>query len=121
MSVKLSNENSNLKTKTVISETSKTATSESELVLESAEFFKKISGFATDYITKELNIPSTTFTPAFTFPCKTIIANVMNAYAFIKALQKKFNQLAAVFDEDSNEALRAKYIKKSIALSSKGY
>lgn len=121
MQAKFSNMNATLKTKNNVSEQSKTMKAETETDIRGWEFMKKIDGLSTDFLNKQINIPSTAFTPNFTLPSKAAFSNIFFAYNVLNGIYKKISQVSAVFDKNSNTAIRKDFIKNSIALSTRGF
>lgn len=121
MLARLSNAAATFKSKNLVSRSTKSSTSEAETDVKSWEFMKKIDGLSTDFINKQINIPSTAITPNFTLPSKAAFSNIFFAYNLISGILKKVTQLTSVFDKDSNTNLQKEFIKISIGLSSRGY
>lgn len=121
MTAKLSNLNVTFKSKNTVSGQNKSSKSETETSIRGWEFMKKIDGLSTDFLNKQINIPSTAFTPNFTLPSKAAFSNIFFAYNVINGIYKKITQVSAIFDKDSNTAIKKDFIKNSIALSTRGY
>lgn len=119
--IKLSNLMSTLKVKNVNSQQTKSSKTESDTDIKSWEFMKKIDGLSTDFLNKQINIPSTAITPNFTMPTKAAFGNILFAYNLMNGIYKKVNQITAIFDKSSNTQIRKEFIKNSIALSTRGY
>ena len=75
MSVRISNNTAGIKVNNVKSETVNSNVSKSQTQHKSWEFFKNIQGIVTDFLNKQINIPSTAFTPNFVLPTKNAIEN----------------------------------------------
>ena len=79
------------------------------------EFFKKISGVMTDYITKMINIPSTMFTPAFVLPSKAQFGAILKTIGLIKGVIYKFKQIdKALHTRDERSTDRERIAKLAI-------
>lgn len=82
------------------------------------EFFKKNSGIVTDYLNKQINIPSTAFTPNMVLPSKTIFTNVMSGYNVLNTANGLLQKLSGVFNQTSSFSFIAKeVVKKSIGVA----
>lgn len=115
---RLSNAGSGLKTKQINVQNSSSATLETETNKVGWEFFKKINGLVTDYLNKQINIPSTSFTPNMVLPTKDIFAHIMMAKSFMEQLKTKIEILSNAFSKDeSYTAKRKEYVRKVIARS----
>ncbi|MGL5716490.1 MAG: hypothetical protein ACRCXX_14235 [Cetobacterium sp.] len=121
MLAKFSNMKASFKTKNTISEQSKTLKNETDTDIKSWEFMKKIDGLSTDFLNKQINIPSTAFTPNFTLPSKAAFSNIFFAYNVLNGIYKKISQVSAIFDKNSNASIKKEFIKNSIALSTRGF
>ncbi|MGL5713960.1 MAG: hypothetical protein ACRCX2_13140 [Paraclostridium sp.] len=117
----LSNAMATFKTRNTISNSTKSSTNTAETDVKSWEFMKKIEGLNTDYLLKQMNIPSTAITPNLTLPSKAAFNNIFFAFNLLKGINKKANQLVSVFDKDNDNLKQKEFIKLSIALSSRGY
>ncbi|MGL4449620.1 MAG: hypothetical protein ACRCTZ_00340 [Sarcina sp.] len=121
MLAKFSNMKATFKSKNNVTEQTKTLRSETDTDIKGWEFMKKIDGLSTDFLNKQINIPSTAFTPNFTLPSKAAFSNIFFAYNVLNGIYKKISQVSAVFDKNSNTAIKKDFIKNSIALSTRGF
>lgn len=121
MLARLSNAMATLKSRNLVSKTTKSSKNESETDIKSWEFMKKIDGLNTDFINKQINIPSTAITPNFTLPSKAAFSSILFAYNLISGILKKVTQLTSMFDKRSESKIQKEFIKISIGLSSRGY
>ncbi|MGL5315271.1 MAG: hypothetical protein ACRCX2_19845 [Paraclostridium sp.] len=121
MLARLSNAVASFKTKNIISKNTNSSTNRSETDIKSWEFMKKIDGLNTDFLNKQINIPSTAITPNFTLPSKAAFSNILFAYNLISGITKKITQISSVFDKTSDDKIQKEFIKVSIGLSSRGY
>lgn len=79
------------------------------------EFFKKVSGVMTDYITKMINIPSTLFTPSFVLPSKAQFAAILKTIGLVKGVIYKFKQIdKALHTRDQRSTERERIAKLAI-------
>lgn len=115
---RLSNAGSGLKLKQMNAQNASVSNSESETTKTGWEFFKKISGLVTDYLNKQINIPSTSFTPNMVLATKDIFSHIMMAKSFMEQLKEKIETLSNAFSKDeSYTAKRKEYVRKVIARS----
>lgn len=116
-----SNHNTTFEVNNVKSKQVKAARSESDTDIKPWEFLKKIDGLSTDFLNKQINIPSTAFTPNFTLPSKAAFSNIYMAYNLLSGIYKKASQIASIFDKKGNKEIKKEFIKNSIALATRGY
>ncbi|MGL4358840.1 MAG: hypothetical protein ACRCX8_21175 [Sarcina sp.] len=121
MLARLSNAMATFKSRNLVSKATKSSKNESETDIKSWEFMKKIDGLNTDFINKQINIPSTAITPNFTLPSKAAFGSILFAYNLLSGILKKVTQLTSMFDKRSESKLQKEFIKISIGLSSRGY
>ena len=116
MSVKISNSSSGVKVTTVKSETVNTSTSKSQTQHKSWEFFKNIQGIVTDYLNKQINIPSTAFTPNFVLSTKDAFAKISMVISIFNQLKDRLGMVSEVISGSKNTYTykRKKYIINEI-------
>lgn len=102
MSVKISNSSSGVKVTTVKSETVNTSTSKSQTQHKSWEFFKNIQGIVTDYLNKQINIPSTAFTPNFVLSTKDAFAKISMVISIFNQLKDRLGMVSEVISGSKN-------------------
>ena len=112
---KLSNENTTLKTEQINSKNIGTSNANINQLNTEWDFFKKNSGIVTDYLNKQINIPSTAFTPNMVLPSKTIFTNIMMGYSILSNVNNLLKKLSGAFNQTSSFSFFSKeVVKKSI-------
>lgn len=116
MSVKISNSSSGVKVTTVKSETVNTSTSKSQTQHKSWEFFKNIQGIVTDYLNKQINIPSTAFTPNFVLSTKDAFAKISMVISIFNQLKDRLGMVSEVISGSKNTYIykRKQYVINEI-------
>lgn len=76
------------------------------------EFFKNTFGIITDFMNKQIMIPSTAFTPDFPLPTKAILLNIVKAKEALTIIKNKVKQLSNAMDKDNSSTLKQKQIVK---------
>lgn len=107
--------------KSISSSTSaKASKSQSNITLKSFvkpwEFFSSANGIVSEFLNKQINIPSTAFTPNMVLPTKMAFTGILQAYKILDELQNKIKAISSVVDQ--NNSMRAKqteYIKLAVA------
>lgn len=113
---KLSNESTTIKTEKMVSQNIGSANVNVNQLNTEWEFFKKNSGIVTDYLNKQINIPSTAFTPNMVLPSKTIFTNIMSGYNVLNTVNGLLKKLSGIFNPTSSFSFLAKeVVKKSIS------
>lgn len=113
---KLSNENTTLKTEQVNSKNISGSNVNVNQLNTEWEFFKKNNGIVTDYLNKQINIPSTAFTPNMVLPSKTIFTNIMAGYSVLSSLSNIMKKLSGTLQAESSFSFKSKeVVKKSVA------
>lgn len=110
---KLSNESTAIKTENLNSKNIGGANIKTGQLNTEWEFFKKNSGIVTDYLNKQINIPSTAVTPNMVLPSKTIFTNIMSGYNVISTLTNLVQKLSGAFNQTSSFAFISKEVVKS--------
>ena len=117
MSIKFSNQSVGVKVTTVHAKNSKSKNSETETSKGSWEFFKHINGMVTEYLNKQINIPSTAITPAFVLATKDIFSNILIGIQVFKQLKERLGLIAEVIHGDVKTSTKYKkdeYVKKTL-------
>lgn len=116
MSVRLSNNTSGLKVSNVKSETVNSNTSKSQTQHKSWEFFKSVQGVVTDYLNKQINIPSTAFTPNFVLPTKDAFAKISLVISIFNQLKTRLTMVGEVLSgsEQSVSYKRKEYVIREL-------
>ena len=122
MSIRLSNEKSTLKADKVVSSETNVGRSNSDVEVKQWEFFKKVEGLSTDYITKMLNIASTFFTPNLTMPSKEIFNKVLKASALVSAIYTKTKQITGALNKETGDRYKKKeYVRLAVKKATSNY
>lgn len=122
MGSRLSNEKTSFKTESILSAKTNVGRSKSDVEVKQWEFFKKIEGLSTDYISKMLNIASTFFTPSFTLPSKEALNDILRGAFLISAIYTKTKQVAGFLDTSEGDRTKKKeYIKLIVKNATKKY
>lgn len=119
MSVKISNNTAGIKISTVKTATVNSDLSKSQTQHKSWEFFKNIQGIVTDFLNKQINIPSTAFTPNFVLPTKEIFSKIALTISIFTQLKQKMEMVGEVFSGDSTKTItykRKQYVKRQLNL-----
>ena len=118
---KLSNEQSGIKLEQASVNNISSATLNANSVKHEWEFFKKTSGFVTDYLNKQINIPSTAFTPNMVLPTKAAFASILQATSVLKNVQNIITRISNINSTGTSFAAKSNSIvKQSIAKSLNG-
>lgn len=112
--IEFSNSSQTLKVEKSNVKSVKAKTTTTEVTKVEWEFFKKISGFMTDFMNKQINIPSTDFTPAFCMPTKEIFSNLLRGLSLMKEIQKKMVKLSNALNYKASEDEKRNFIVKEI-------
>ena len=122
MSTRLTNEKSAFKADGIISAKTNIGRNKSDVEIKQWEFFKKVEGLSSDYISKMLNIASTFFTPNFTLPSKEALNDILRATTLISAIYTKTRQVAGFLDNSKGDRTKKKeYIKLVVQNATKNY
>lgn len=113
---KLSNEDTTLKAKQVNAKNMSASNVNVNQLNTEWEFFKKNSGLVTDFMNKQINIPSTVFTPDMVLPSKTIFTNITTGYKTLNTIHNLINKFSGIIEPASSFSfLSEEVVKKSIA------
>jgi hypothetical protein len=116
MSVRISNNTAGIKVNNVKSETVNSNVSKSQTQHKSWEFFKNIQGIVTDFLNKQINIPSTAFTPNFVLPTKDAFAKISMVIGIFNQLKTRLSMVGEVISGSDNtiSSQRKQYIIREI-------
>lgn len=116
MSVRISNNTAGIKVNNVKSETVNSNVSKSQTQHKSWEFFKNIQGIVTDFLNKQINIPSTAFTPNFVLPTKDAFAKISMVIGIFNQLKTRLSMVGEVISGSDNTILsqRKQYVIREI-------
>lgn len=116
MSVRISNNTAGIKVNNVKSETVNSNVSKSQTQHKSWEFFKNIQGIVTDFLNKQINIPSTAFTPNFVLPTKDAFAKISMVIGTFNQLKTRLSMVGEVISGSDNtiSSQRKQYIIREI-------
>ncbi|MGL5719161.1 hypothetical protein [Cetobacterium sp.] len=108
MGARLSNEDTSFKASDVLAKKTNVGRSKSDVEVKQWEFFKKVEGLSSDYITKMFNLASTFFTPALTLPSKEALNDTLRATHLIAGIYTKAKQIAGFLDSTSGDKEKKK-------------
>jgi hypothetical protein len=116
MSVRISNNTAGIKVNNVKSETVNSNVSKSQTQHKSWEFFKNIQGIVTDFLNKQINIPSTAFTPNFVLPTKDAFAKISMVIGIFNQLKTRLSMVGEVISGSDNtiSSQRKQYVIREI-------
>lgn len=116
MSVRISNNTAGIKVNNVKSETVNSNVSKSQTQHKSWEFFKNIQGVVTDFLNKQINIPSTAFTPNFVLPTKDAFAKISMVIGIFNQLKTRLSMVGEVISGSDNtiSSQRKQYVIREI-------
>ena len=116
MSVRISNNTAGIKVNNVKSEKVNSNVSKSQTQHKSWEFFKNIQGIVTDFLNKQINIPSTAFTPNFVLPTKDAFAKISMVIGIFNQLKTRLSMVGEVISGSDNTILsqRKQYVIREI-------
>ena len=116
MSVRISNNTAGIKVNNVKSETVNSNVSKSQTQHKSWEFFKNIQGIVTDFLNKQINIPSTAFTPNFVLPTKDAFTKISMVIGIFNQLKTRLSMVGEVISGSDNtiSSQRKQYIIREI-------
>lgn len=116
MSVRISNNTAGIKVNNVKSETVNSNVSKSQTQHKSWEFFKNIQGIVTDFLNKQINIPSTAFTPNFVLPTKDAFAKISMVIGIFNQLKIRLSMVGEVISGSDNtiSSQRKQYVIREI-------
>lgn len=116
MSVRISNNTAGIKVNNVKSETVNSNVSKSQTQHKSWEFFKNIQGIVTDFLNKQINIPSTAFTPNFVLPTKDAFTKISMVIGIFNQLKTRLSMVGEVISGSDNtiSSQRKQYVIREI-------
>lgn len=116
MSVRISNNTAGIKVNNIKSETVNSNVSKSQTQHKSWEFFKNIQGIVTDFLNKQINIPSTAFTPNFVLPTKDAFAKISMVIGIFNQLKTRLSMVGEVISGSDNtiSSQRKQYVIREI-------
>lgn len=119
----LSNDNAEIKIDGAKIKTFSVKDSQAETTKGPASFFKSIEGVVTEYITKQIKIPSTAFTPAFSLTTKQSFSKILFTISAIKQITGRIKKIADVFSKDNKHSRychRKEYVRAVIQRKLRG-
>lgn len=117
MSVRISNDDVGIKVTNIKTNESNSTSNKVDTQQNSWEFFKKIDGVITDFLNKQINIPSTAFTPNFVLTTKEAFAKITMVISIFTQLKSKLTTIAEVISGSSTNTetyKRKKYVEEEI-------